>query len=261
MQHKFIRTFLLACGLLVSFLAHAEYLLGPGDTVRITVYNNPDLSTETRVSQEGNLTFPLLGAVPVGGLSVAQTEKKLSSLLVEGGFVKQAQVNIIVTQFASQQVSLLGDINKPGRYPLENASTLFEVIAMAGGISPNGSDIVTVLSKQEGKTEKHDYDLPDLLLKGEGTGIMLNANDIIYVPHAPMFYIYGEVQRPGQFRLERNMTVVQALAAGGGLTMRGTERGLSIKHRNAAGVLETIAAKADDLLKKDDVLWVRESLF
>lgn len=261
MQHKFIRTFLLACGLLVSFLAHAEYLLGPGDTVRITVYNNPDLSTETRVSQEGNLTFPLLGAVPVGGLSVAQTEKKLSSLLVEGGFVKQAQVNIIVTQFASQQVSLLGDINKPGRYPLENASTLFEVIAMAGGISANGSDIVTVLSKQDDKTEKHDYDLPDLLLKGEGTGIMLNANDIVYVPHAPMFYIYGEVQRPGQFRLERSMTVVQALAAGGGLTMRGTESGLSIKRRNTAGVLETIAAKADDLLRKDDVLWVRESLF
>lgn len=261
MQHKFIRTFLLACGLLVSFLAHAEYLLGPGDTVRITVYNNPDLSTETRVSQDGNLTFPLLGAVLVGGSSVAQTEKKLASLLVEGGFVKQAQVNIIVTQFASQQVSLLGDINKPGRYPLENASTLFEVLAMAGGIGPNGSDIVTVLSKQDGKTEKHDYDLPDLLLKGEGTGIMLNANDIIYVPHAPMFYIYGEVQRPGQFRLERNMTVVQALAAGGGLTMRGTERGLSIKRRNTAGVLETIDAKADDLLKKDDVLWVRESLF
>jgi len=261
MQHKFIRTFLLACGLLVSFLAHAEYLLGPGDTVHITVYNNPDLSTETRVSQEGNLTFPLLGAVPVGGLSVAQTEKKISSLLVEGGLVKQAQVNIIVTQFASQQVSLLGDINKPGRYPLENASTLFEVLAMAGGISPNGSDIVSVLSKQDGKTEKYDYDLPDLLLNGGGTGIMLNANDIIYVPHAPMYYIYGEVQRPGQFRLERNMTVVQALAAGGGLTMRGTESGLSIKRRNTAGVLETIAAKPDDLLKKDDVLWVRESLF
>lgn len=261
MQHKLTRTFLLIFGLLVSFLANAEYLLGPGDMVRVTVYGSPDLTTETRVTQQGNLTFPLLGAVPVGGSSVAQSEKKIASLLEAGGFVKQAQINIVVTQFSSQQVSVLGDLNKPGRYPLEHASTLFEVLAMAGGINPNGSDIVTVLSEHEGKTEKHDYDLPDLLLKGEGTGIMVNANDIIYVPHAPMFYIYGEVQRPGQFRLERNMTVAQALAGGGGLTMRGTERGLRIKRRNGAGVLETIDANADDLLKKDDVLWVRESLF
>ena len=135
------------------------------------------------------------------------------------------------------------------------------VLALAGGISPNGSDIVTLLSPHGANTEKHDYDLPDLLLKGQGSGIKINANDIIYVPHAPMYYIYGEVQRPGQFHLERNMTVAQALAAGGGLTMRGTERGRSIKRRNAAGVLETIEAKADDLLDKDDVLYIRESLF
>lgn len=261
MQHTLIRTFLLVSGLLVSCLAHADYLLGPGDMVRVTVYGSPDLGTETRITQGGTLTFPLLGAVPVGGMSVAQSEKKIASMLEEGGFVKQAQVNIMVSQFASQQVSILGDVLKPGRYPLEHASTLIEVLALAGGISPNGADMVTVLSGHEGNTEKHDYDLPELLRKGEGVSIMINANDIIYVPHAPMYYIYGEVQRPGQFRLERNMTVAQALATGGGLTMRGTERGLRIKRRNAAGVLETIAVKADDLLDKDDVLLVRESLF
>jgi polysaccharide biosynthesis/export protein len=261
MQHKLIRTFLLACGLLASFLAHAEYLLGQGDMVRVTVYGSPDLNTDSRVTQDGTLTFPLLGAVPVGGSSVTQAEKKIASMLEEGGFVKQAQVNIIVSQFASQQVSILGDIYKPGRYPLEHVSTLIEVLALAGGIAPNGSDMVTVLSQHGGKTEKHDYDLPELLRKGEGISIMIKADDIIYVPHAPLFYIYGEVQRPGQFRLERNMTVSQALAVGGGLTMRGTERGLRIKRRNAAGVLETIETKADDLLSKDDVLFIRESLF
>jgi polysaccharide export outer membrane protein len=261
MQHKLIHTILLICGLLFSFLAHAEYLLGSGDMVRVMVYGSPDLSTETRVTQEGTLTFPLLGAVPVGGLSVAQAEKKIASKLEEGGFIKQAQVNIVVSQFASQQVSILGDVYKPGRYPLEHVSTLIEVLALAGGINPNGSDMVTVLSQHGGKTEKHEYDLPDLLRKGEGIGITINADDIIYVPHAPLFYIYGEVQRPGQFRLERNMTVAQAVAVGGGLTMRGTERGLCIKRRSAAGVLETNEAKADDLLSKDDVLFVRESLF
>lgn len=261
MQHKLIRTFLLAFGLLVSFLAHAEYLLGPGDMVRITVYGNPDLSTETRVTQGGQLTFPLLGEVAVGGSSVVQSEKKISSMLEQGGFVKNAQVNIVVLQFTSQQISILGDVLKPGRYPLERTSSLVEVLALAGGINPNGSDIVTVLSKTEDKIVKYDYDLPDLLRKGKGVNIKIYSDDVIYVPHAPIFYVYGEVQRPGQFRLERNMTVVQALAAGGGLTMRGTERSLRIKRRNEAGVLETIEAKADDLLIKDDVLFVRESLF
>jgi polysaccharide export outer membrane protein len=259
--HKLIRSFLLAFGLLVSFWAHADYLLGPGDMVRVTVYGSPDLSTETRVTQEGMLTFPLLGAVPVGGLSVAQSEKKIASMLEEGGFVKQAQVNIIVSEFASHQVSILGSVLKPGRYPLEHASTLVEVLALAGGVTPDGSDMVTVLSRYDNKTEKRDYDLPDLLRKGKGTRIMIQSDDIIYVPHAPMFYIYGEVQRPGSFRLERDMTVAQALAVGGGLTLRGTERGMRIKRRNADGELEIIDAKAEDLLKKDDVLLVRESLF
>ncbi|MBY0544933.1 MAG: polysaccharide export protein EpsE [Gammaproteobacteria bacterium] len=261
MQYKLIRTFLLAFGLLVSFLAQAEYLLGPGDLVRITVYGSPDLSTETRVTQGGKLTFPLLGEVAVGGSSVVQSEKKISSMLEEGGFVKNAQVNIVVLQFTSQQISILGDVLKPGRYPLERTSTLVEVLALAGGISLNGSDIVTILSQSEGKTIKYDYDLPDLLRKGKGANIKIYTDDIVYVPHAPMFYIYGEIQRAGQFRLERNMTVAQALAVGGGLTIRGTERGLRIKRRSADGVLETIEARPDDLLIKDDVLFVRESLF
>lgn len=261
MQSKLIRTFLLVFCLLASFLAHANYLLGPGDMVRVSVYGSPDLATETRISQEGTLTFPLLGAVPVIGLSVVQAENKLASMLEKGGFVKQAQVNILLTEFVSQQISILGDVNKPGRYPLEHVSTLVEALALAGGINPNGSDMVTVLGWQEGKIQQHEYDLPDLLLKGQGVSIMISSDDIIYVPHAPMFFIYGEVQRPGQFRLERNMTVAQALATGGGLTMRGTERGLKIKRRDAAGVVETIDANADDLVKKDDVLVVSESLF
>lgn len=345
MQHKLIRTFLLAFGLLLSLLAHAEYLLGPGDMVRITVYGNPDLSTETRVTQEGTLTFPLLGEVSVGGSSVVQSEKKIASMLEEGGFVKKAQVNIVVLQFTSQQISILGDVLKPGRYPLERSSSLVEVLALAGGVNPNGSDMVTILSRRDGKNEKHDYDLRDILRRGMGASIKVNSDDIvyahareisvlgqvnrpgkyslqegvrnvvdflsmagginpggadtvtvitygngkmarheidvdalfrsgdassnlelaagdmIYVPRAPMFYIYGEVQRAGAFRLERNMTVAQALATGGGLTMRGTERGLRIKRRNADGVLETIEAKASDLLHADDILLVRESLF
>lgn len=262
MQYKWIRIFLLTGGLLVSFLAHAEYLLGPGDTVRITVYGSPDLTTETRITQDGTLTFPLLGQVSVGGLAIAQSEVKIASMLKAGGFVKQAQVNIFVLQFNSQQVSILGNVLKPGRYPLELSSTLIEVLAQAGGINSNGSDTVTILRQKSDTTAHYEINV-DLLFRNGDTSpnFEIKAGDLIYVPRAPLFYIYGEVQRPGAFRLERNMTVAQALAVGGGLTMRGTERGIRIKRRAAGNAMQTIKPQSFDTLQADDVIQVRESLF
>lgn len=263
MQHKLARAFLLVFGLLVSFITHAEYLLGSGDLVRITVYGSPDLSNETRVTQEGKLTFPLLGEVSVGGSSVAQSEKTIASMLETGGFLKNAQVNIVVLQFASQQISILGNVSKPGRYPLEQrTSSLVDVLALAGGINPAGADTVTVITRRNGNLLRHEIDVDALFRSGDAfSNLEVAAGDMIYVPRAPVFYVYGEVQRPGAFRLERKMTVAQALAVGGGLTIRGTERGLRIKRRNENSVLETIGADLGDLLRTDDILFVRESLF
>jgi polysaccharide export outer membrane protein len=91
--------------------------------------------------------------------------------------------------------------------------------------------------------------------------IELTGSDVVYVDRAARFYIYGEVQRPGQFRLERGMTVLQALSVGGGLTLRGTERNIRIKRRDAGGNLQVLTAKHDDLIQVDDVVFVQESLF
>ncbi|TXT20749.1 MAG: polysaccharide export outer membrane protein, partial [Gallionellaceae bacterium] len=162
----------------------------------------------------------------------------------------------------SQQISILGNVLKPGRYPLEQRINLVEALALAGGINPAGADTVTVLARKGGNLARHEIDVDALLRGGDASSSLeLAAGDVLYVPRAPMFYVYGEVQRPGAFRLERNMMVVQALATGGGLTMRGTERGLRIKRRNADGMLEIIEAGANDLLRAEDVLVVRESLF
>src|ERR1700731_1636180 len=96
----------------------ADTPLGPGDGLKISVFGNPDLSLETKVSEEGNITFPLLGVVKVAGISSAEAEKKIAGLLVNGGFLKQAEVNIIVSDLQSQQVSVLGAVVRPGRYPV-----------------------------------------------------------------------------------------------------------------------------------------------
>jgi len=242
---------------------NAEYALGPGDILRITVFQNPDLTTEARVSEVGTLSFPLIGSVPVGGLSLSQGERKIADMLREGGFVQKPQVNILPVQIRSSQVAVLGHVNRPGRYPLETVNMrLSDMLATAGGIATTGSDTVVLMGAREGRAIRREIDIPALFLKGDGAGdVPLTGGDVLYVNRAPMFYIYGEVQRPGAFRVERDMTVMQGLATGGGLTIRGTEKGLRVHRRDADGRLQIIEPKLDEPLKTDDVIYVRESLF
>ncbi|MGK5044666.1 polysaccharide export protein EpsE [Janthinobacterium sp. GB4P2] len=240
----------------------ADVLLGAGDVLKISVYGSPDLALETRVSEAGEITFPLVGNVALGGLSVSAAERKLGGLLEKGGFLRKAQVNIIVTSLQSQQVSVLGQVNRPGRYPLEGKRSVMDILAMAGGVAADGSETVSLIRKRNGQSSKEDIDIVDMVRNANlNRDFDLAGNDVIYVERAPRFYIYGEVQRPGAFRLERSMTVLQALSVGGGLTARGTERAMRVKRRDADGKIQVVTAKHDDLLQVDDVVYVQESLF
>ena len=241
----------------------ADYALGPGDVVKITVFQNPDLTTETRVSEAGTVTFPLVGQVSAAGQSTAQLERAIVQKLRDGGFVNRPQVNAVVLQFRALQVSVLGQVNKPGRYPLEQSKNrLTEVVALAGGVTPLAADVVTLVTTDNGKEKKISVDLPELLRSGDlSRDAVIKNGDIVFVDRYPVFYIYGEVQRPGQYRLERGMTVMQALAVGGGLTLRGTERGLRISRRDRNGAVASQDAKADEAVLADDVIFVRESMF
>ena len=257
-----MKKLIFACLMMFAgMLQAADNPLGTGDMLRITVYGNPDMTTETRVTAAGTISLPLVGEVKVGSISVPEAEHSIAKLLEDGKFIKRPQVNIVILQFVSQQVSVLGEVQKPGRYPLDHPSTLTDLLAIAGGATANGSDQITVISHKAGKSSRQEYDVRDMFRKNGSPDVGVSSGDIIYVPRAPVFYIYGEVQRPGAFRLERDMIVAQALATGGGLTARGTERSLSIKRRNEKGKLETIDAEISTPLLADDVLQVKESLF
>ena len=247
-----------ACG-----LARAEeVLLGPSDVLKISVYNNPDLTLETRISQAGTITFPLVGQVKVGGLAVSAAETKLAGLLVSGGFVRKPQVNILVTSPQGQLVSVLGQVAKPGRYPVDGKQGLIDILALAGGVLPDGGDIVYLIRKRDGASTKETVDLVKMMRAGDlKLNLDLSTGDVVFVERAPRFYIYGEVQKPGAYRLEANMTVQQALSVGGGLSVRGTERGMRIKRRDEAGKVSEFAARHEDVILNDDVVYVKESLF
>lgn len=241
----------------VGIAGAAEVLLGPGDVVKMSVYGSPDLSVETRVSESGHITVPLLGQVAVGGLPVAAAEKKVGELLEKGGYLKKAQVNLLVTSMNSQQVSVLGQVNRPGRYPVEGKRRVLDLLAMAGGIGAEGGDTVSLVRTRNGATTRESIDVIDMVRKGElDRDVEVAGGDIIYVERAPRAWVTGEVQRPGALRIERGMTVQQAVSAGGGLTARGSSNGMRITRAGA-----TLDVKAGDLVQPDDVITVRESWF
>ncbi|MFL9923659.1 polysaccharide export protein EpsE [Herbaspirillum lusitanum] len=257
---------LLIAGLLIagwgaSALAE-DIALGPGDVIKVNVYGSQDLTLETRISEAGSISYPLIGDVKIGGLSTSQAERKISDLLKKGGFLLNPQVNILVTVPQSQMISVLGQVYKPGRYPLDGKRNVADVIALAGGVNPDGGDAVTIVHTENGQISKKLVDIYAVTHSGDTSELpTVSANDVIYVERSLRFYIYGEVQRPGMYKLERGTTVLQALSVGGGLTTRGTERGLKVKRRDTEGALQEIDVKKDDLLQADDIVYVKESWF
>jgi polysaccharide export outer membrane protein len=238
-----------------------EYRLGPGDVVRVNVYGHQDLATETEVSHSGKISFPLVGEVTVGGMTRAEAEKAIATALAKGKFVPKAYVNLLITQYRSQQVSVVGEVNKPGNYSINRTSSVTELIAMAGGITAKGSNIITVIQKDRaGNTVRNQVDVKKLFGDGAGTDLKIGQDDVIYVPPMPVFYIYGEVRQPGAYPLTHEMTVRQALSVGGGLTVRGTERGIRLERRTENGTT-TQRPNLDDKLRPDDVVQVPESWF
>jgi len=244
-------------------VAAAQYRLALGDNIRITVFQSPDLSLETRITEAGVISYPLLGSVNLAGLTVAEAEQRIANGLRTGNFVKQPQVSISVVQARGNQVSVLGQVGRPGRYPLETGEVrMTDLLATAGGVSAGGSDIIVVVGARNGQPYRSEIDLPTVFAANRrGSDVLLQNGDVIWVERAPTIYMYGEVQRPGALRLERNMTVMQALATAGGLTQRGTARGLRVSRKDANGVVREVEPTMVDTLRPDDVVFVRESVF
>jgi polysaccharide export outer membrane protein len=243
--------------------ARREYAIGAGDSLKITVFQSPELSLEARVNENGAISFPLLGQVRIGGLSVTQAEKTIADGLRAGNYLKQPQVIIAIGQVRAHQVSVLGQVGKPGRYPIEMAGMrLSELIATAGGVANDGSDIISLTGTRAGKPVRLQIDIAQLMAtaNSEQDPIILNG-DVIYIDRMPLVYVYGEVGRPGSFRIERGMTVMQAIAQGGGLSPRGTLKGLKITRRDASGKARELEPDLADGLVSGDVIYIRPSLF
>lgn len=237
-----------------------DFRLGSGDTVKVSVYDQPDLATTAKVNAAGVIVMPLVGAVKVGGLTAAQAELRISQMLQEGGFVKNPQVVLAITEIRSQQVAVLGFVKNSAKIPFEGSMSIIDVIAQAGGFTSEAGDTVQILREEGTKRKVIRVDMGSVFNGAVDQVIDVRAGDVVLVPRMDMFYIYGEVRKPGSYRLERDMTVVQALSIGGGLSERGTQKGIRVRRRNTHGNVEELDVDLNGILKPNDVIFVKESL-
>jgi polysaccharide export outer membrane protein len=237
--------------------------LGPGDSVNIQVYGQPDMTGTVNIADDGRVPVALIGSVSVGGLSPTEAAHKIEQALQAGRFLVEPHVTIAVVQSRSQRVSVLGEVKAPGRYPIDAGTTVFDLLAQAGGATLDASDVAYILRPNE----DGDVERFPVYLRGSATmpasiaSQTLQSGDSLLVPKADQFSIYGEVARPDIYRIEQGMTVIQAIVRAGGVTARGSERRVEIKRRKTDGTFQEFSAKASDLVKPGDILRVKESIF
>lgn len=236
-------------------------VIGPGDTVRITAYRNPDLTTEARLSDQGRLNVPLVGEMTLSGMTPDQAAKRIADRLKQGKYVLDPQITVTVLQARSRLVSVLGNVNNPGRYELDGASAkISDVIAMAGGLDANASDRI-ILQPNGGKSEPVTVDLSSIIQGDSSKNVDVRGGDSIFVPKAAVVYVYGEVTKGGAYRIEPDMTVMQAISLAGGITPRGSDRRVQLRRKGADGKWKQSNVKLTDAVSPDDVIYVREGLF
>jgi polysaccharide biosynthesis/export protein len=246
MRHTLIAALVLAW--LATSAAHGQapavapgYVIGAGDVLSIKVLDEAELSRDYSVDVDGTITFPFLGRVPVGGKTVKEVETDLTARL-SPAWLRSPQVAVAITQYRSRYIFVLGEVKNPAKYSIEGQISLLEVIAKAGSLMPTAGSELRVLRSKENATGGASPALPDderttvvlrVNLKDltEGrfqSNIMLQDGDTLFVPQADRFYIGGFVQNPGSFPLAPGMTVRQALILAGGLSERGSDRGITI---------------------------------
>jgi polysaccharide export outer membrane protein len=252
--------------------ANLAYVIGPSDVLGIKVFDEPGLSGNYNVDSDGSITYPLVGRVEVKGLTVRDVEVRLTKML-SPAYLRRPQVSVEIAQFRSRSIFVLGEVRTPGKYSIEGQVTLLEVIANAGSLTPTAGNEIIVQRYKDGVPVVLTPALPgddraaevmrvsmDALREGRGAAnLLLQDGDTLYIPPADKFYVTGFVRSPGAYVLVPNMTVRQAIAVAGGLTERGSDRGMKVIRRVKDKEIE-VEVSMSDIVKPNDTIRIRQRL-
>lgn len=246
----------------------ADILIGKGDLLQVSVYGMQDFNEQVRVDDAGDISLPMLGAVHVGGLASSAAESLIEKKLVDGGFFRNPHVSLFVKEYATQGVSVMGEVQKPGVYPLIGSHKLFDMISSAGGTTPKAGKSV-LISHRKGLPQQVDLSDSQDPSKWASSNVEVLPGDTVMVSKAGIVYVVGDVRLPGGFVMERGteMTVLQALAlAQGANTTASLDKAKLIRKTQEGSVEQPIplkkilASKSSDLkLRADDILFVPNS--
>jgi polysaccharide biosynthesis/export protein len=237
--------------------------LGPGDLLEVGVYNVPELATKARIGNSGDIYLPLIDYVHVGDLTVEEAQALIQKRLEDGGFVRNAHVTIFLDESASQGVTILGEIAKPGLYPALGERKLYDMISVAGGFTPSAGRKISIIRQHS--EVPITVNLPRNLADDLQDNVEILPGDTITVPRAPIIYVVGDVGRPAGLLVDNGtLTVLQALALAGGTNHTAKLGGVCIIRKGPEGMTETkvplkkmLEAKAPDItMQADDILFV-----
>ena len=253
----------------------ADYKIGAKDLLEISVFGLEEMNKTVRVSEDGKITFPLLGEVEVEGLTKTELEKKLSQLFEEK-YLQSPQVTVFIKEYQSKRISVLGAVGKPGPYELLGRQTLLQLISEAGGLTEDaGDDIIVIRQFQDGTSISLKISIDDLFLKGDARlNIPLEPNDIVNIPaeKTVLIYVFGQVRKPGALEVKKSNipTLLQVIAQAGGFSERASKGGVLIKRINKDGKEKQIKVNVKDIIKgkkkdiqllENDVVYVPETIF
>lgn len=239
----------------------ADYILGPGDVVKITVYDHNDLLTIARISDDGYIIMPLLGQVRVQDKTIPQSANHIAKLLADG-YIINPQVNIFVQEFRSKKAIVLGHVNRPGLIEMSGPITLLELISQAGGLSEDFGETATIKRKGGGANKVVTVDLKSLIEGGDlSQNIQIQDGDTLYVSKAGMCYVTGEVKSPNAYKCSGNITILKLITLAGGFTGKAAKSSVRVVRMINGKKTLFEDVEMDMLVQPDDVIIVPESFF
>jgi polysaccharide export outer membrane protein len=246
-----------------SGAAAESLLIGAGDLVHVTVFRMPDLETKARVTDAGDVTLPLVGKVHIAGLTPAEASRTVEQQYEAGHYLVEPQVSVLVEEYVTQTVAILGEVQRPGTFPAATARGVMDTLALAGGFTPAADRHITV---QHGSGQKQEVFLPNDAKDALAADVLVYPGDLVIVPKAGIVYVLGDVGRPGGYVMQEDstLTVMQAIAMASGANRTAKEGSAIVVRKTAAGYKEIpVSLKdmqkgkiADMALEREDVLWV-----
>lgn len=247
---------------LAQSMAERPAPIGPGDLISINVYGQPDLTGTQTIAADGTIHVALVDKpLKVAGLSPAEAASLIAGALEDSKILLHPSVIIKVEKSVNDFVSVLGEVHKPDRYPIDTGTTLFDVLSLAGGLTENASDVVCVSRRQEDGTLQQMPVALSSIEYDRTSSVRLRAGDSIFVEPLPHFFILGEVKAPHEYPLTSGMTVGEALSAAGGITDRGSMHRIVIHRPTGPKEYQTLHVKLSDPVEPNDLIIVRESIF